>query len=234
MNFVEKQINFKRVYLEGANIEDFEDNDDIRKFVINENLQVEFVFDERYITASQNFLKALNTTFLSKQSLTNFCSADFVNKKRHIVVSCDKNVLRIHKDFLASFPKLKFEHKEMNFTFEFSALELWEERGDRIFLRVVVDVYHYMPWRLGRVFIEKYGFSYDDDNKLIGLYFVDKEENYSIKSRLYFSIWISLLILVGGVCFLFGRRVVEKVKKVRACELEDKYEYMKETEMKGK
>ena len=91
-------------------------------------------------------------------------------KQTFIFIYCDKNKIENISKFYDSMPTLKLRNDLLNKTFEFSGKELFVEEDDNISLMLIPDLFGEIRITLGKIFMEKYQFTFDYDNNKIGFY----------------------------------------------------------------
>ena len=132
---------------------------------------------------------------------------------------------------MKSFPKILFNHNDLNKIFEFTYNDLFKNVGEKIIFSIFYDENKKTSWTFGRILIKKYQFIFDADAKTIT--FVDNEfkeekvkENNLNNININQIIWILFLVigLIGGI--FIGKFIWEKTKKKRANELHDDYDYV--------
>jgi len=98
---------------------------------------------------------------------------------------------------------------------------------------MIFDEYKRYEWKLGRPFIKKYAFMFDQDGKNIFFYSaIDKVIIPGVKSiRLIFIIFI-LLIVFSFLEFTLGRKIYRSKLRKHANILEDSFEYNSSDEFK--
>ena len=181
----------------------------------------------------------IENTFFWPYITQNICHKNLANNKFYFY-SCKLFSLNL-KEINENFPSLYFKQKEFDFTFELTPQDLFVQIGDRIFFLVVF--YKNNPtssFILGKVFLQKYFFGFENESKKILFYREnDKKsgsrdkngENIRVEVVLHWynstkviAIMIILLIVFSIVSFYFGKRMYNK-RKLRANELEDQFEY---------
>ena len=153
-------------------------------------------------------------------------------QKRYAFYVCDKDFKTEH------FPPIFFYHRELNYTFILKPDDIFKIIGDKKYYLLVYDLYRPNEWYLGKIFLEKYSFNYNMESKEIGFYKKgnidnkekDKDNNKkdkddSKKILLINLFWIGVLIIVLVVFFFIGKKLLCKIRKKRANELDDNYEY---------
>ena len=146
--------------------------------------------------------------------------------KRYNIFYCDKNF------DTKNFPTVYFQSVDLNYTFELTHKDLFEIRGDLKYFLIVFDIESNYPWKFGKLFLQKYFFNFETDNKLIGFYnnlmsnepIIDKSKKGS-NIWLWF-LWAFIVIVVGVGGFFIGNAIKKKNRKKRANELDDEdFEY---------
>ena len=143
---------------------------------------------------------------------------------------CDENI------DLSNFKNLEFTEKEISTEkFIFTKDDLFLKKNGKLFFLVAFGhnwEYSYC-WNLGKPFIKKYNFLFDEDGKQILMYEKeDEEENkknlIGNKNFVYF-IWggiVVLVIIIGVLIFVLTKIIKKKRKKLY--ELEDDFYYNSE------
>ena len=139
---------------------------------------------------------------------------------------CDKN--KITNEEIKKFPTIYFKHIFFSKVFELNADDLFETFGDIIIFKMVFDTSTH--WMLGQIFLSKYMFSFNTDNKKI--YFYNKnikiDENGNIEPELnnknkYLILQIILIIICvivfGIIGFFIGKCIYKR--KIVAHELKE-------------
>jgi len=129
--------------------------------------------------------------------------------------------------------EIKFYNKEFNYNYTFNYEDLFLEKRNGYYLLIAFEKSFKANWKLGYPFFKKYKFIFDIDSKLIG--FINpngypddnkniQESNFNVKKFLLIIgiIFIAIIILIIGI--FIGKKLYE-VRKARANELLDEYEY---------
>ena len=191
-------------------------SDDDKKIFIDSKARLEFLFDMDVIISERQFFFSINRTYFSKY--TDQCNLTHVPKK-YLIFTCDKNFNT------KNFPTLYFFHQEYNYTFELNGKDLFMTKGDKKYFLIVYDYSNSSPWIMGKIFLKKYLFLFDDVNKKIGFYRkLEKLDNDNTLLIVVCTMGILIIIFgIGG--FILGKKLYGIVKKKRANELEDDYDY---------
>ena len=169
------------------------------------------------------------TPFLEKKK----CNLNSVKNDINIyeIVICNKNLFS--ENDIKKFPSLYFYHHDFNYTFELNYNDLFEIRNNDIFFLILNNKNEKDIWRMGKIFLKKYHFSFNQDSKTINFH-LSNIKNTSVKinnkPQTKFQININYIwIFICIICLIFGiylgNRFIIKNRKLRAYELQDDYEY---------
>ena len=234
--YITKQINweikFDEIYYETNNL----------KYTFNTSLQGQFLIDYNYIICNIDYFESIKNNFFNKYINEKICYIDkneTIKKKKKTdiqminVIICDKSRF---KD-MNKFPSLNFMHRELNKTFEFSYKDLFQEIGNSLVFSIILDENEKYHWAFGRMFLKKYQFVFDNDQKTITYIETIKineknnEVNNNTNNKNFIITVLKILIIICllggfGLGLFFGKKIWDKNKKKRANELNDDYEYV--------
>ena len=194
-----------------------------KKIIYSDDFGAEMTFNLDIILCPKFFYFSIDKTYFTNH--TDKCERNYVNN-RYTIYVCDK-------DFnTENFSSIYFYHKELNQTFVLTEKELFKIKGNKKYFLIIYDKFRPSFWMLGKIFLEKYLFNFDMENKRIGFY-KDKnkididtnEENSLNKILLTNLIWLLIVIVTGVVGFLIGKKLYQSIRKKRAFELDDNYDY---------
>ena len=124
----------------------------------------------------------------------------------------------------------------MNYSFEFTGEELFQEKDEKIIFQVVAKSGRTDgEWVLGRIFLLKYQIIFDNENNLVGIYKLIEEniekQNNKNKRNLYILLIIILIILfllliTVFIYMIYNKRGICKYRKKRISELDDEFVYI--------
>ena len=203
----EKSIQWKSLF------DSFKLND---KIVYNKSLGV---FDLNYegFRFGETIMKSFNDMFFNQFYKDNKC-VQYKNSNKNILnIVCDENIS------LKNFPKIYFEHKIFNYTFEFNSDELFIKINKKLYFLILFHTYN-NEFILGEIFFKKYQMVFDQDNKLIGFYGKIEQNNSHLFYKIIFLIF--MIIIVGILLFLLYKYIILKPRKKRVYELEDNFDYI--------
>ncbi len=128
--------------------------------------------------------------------------------------------------------ELTFFDKAMSYSFNFSFSELWEEKSDCKYFKIIQHNYYNDYWYFGKPFFKKFQMVFDYDNKKIGLYTQILENEQTDNNNKKQNIYIYILIIIGLVIIIVGLIIIlmkyykKFSKRKRANELlDDNYDY---------
>lgn len=195
-----------------------------KKIIYSDDFRSEMTFNLDIILCPKFFYFSIDKIYFRNH--TDKCEINFVNNRYSIFV-CDK-------DFnTENFSSIYFYHKELNHTFILTEKDLFKIKGNKKYFLIIYDKFRPSFWLLGKIFLEKYLFNFDMESKRIGFY-KDKsnigsdsnnEENSFNKILLTNLIWLLIVIVTGIVGFLIGKKLYKSIRKKRAFELDDNYDY---------
>ena len=177
--------------------------------------------ESNVIYGTREYLYFVNDTYFEsfldyKECWFEVASDQFNNKYDYYVCN---------KEFKPSFfPNLTFISKDFNASFVFTYRDLFIEKNNNYYFLVIFNqkrdtIYN---WVLGKQFLEKYPFVFDQERKIIGYYtqVLPKKFNWKI----LILIFIACLVFIFGM--IFGYSLIKKPRKKRANELLDDYDYL--------
>ena len=189
------------------------------KKLYTNNERGQMAFDMDIILCSKFYYFSINKTYFGNH--TDQCKINHLNK--YAVFICDKNF------DTTNFPSIYFYNKEFNYTFVLEQNELFKIVGDKKIFLIIYDLYRPQFWLFGKIFLEKYSFNYDMESKQIGFY---KNTTNSIRNEpkkynilLINLLWLGIAIIFGILSFFIGKKLFNKIRKKRANELDDYYDY---------
>ena len=159
--------------------------------------------------------------------------------ERYYMIECDKE--KFKQNDLIKLPKLYlylgnyFEEKKFVFDYK----DLFTETKYKYFFNIIFENTTRSTIELGKVFLKKYPINFNfENNKILEIYDTYYEEeqkgedgrekptnNYIV---LYFVLIVVLVSVVGVLGFFLGK-YLNKMRKKRANELDDDYDYKQDT-----
>ena len=147
---------------------------------------------------------------------------------------------------IKTFPSIFFDHIDLQYTFELSYKELFVEKDNKYWFLMVSDQYRTTGWKFGNIFMSKYQLVFNLDSKEIGFYnpklskLPNESESNNDKSGGNSYLVLSIILIIILCLILIGVGIYIKIKfypnilkKKRANELDDDYEYVSDKNTKN-
>ena len=219
---IDNNINLKIFFFE------FENNNN--EIVCSDNSLAYFLLDYNYIISGKEYYDNIQRIYFQKYIEDKICEEKVSYKTyegRTIMIICSLTF----KKYLNSFPTLYLHSRELSFTFNLDYNDLFLESNDKIYFLIVYKEMLKPVWKLGKIFMRKYPFIFDQDKKTISFVYLNKfleqkgvtEKNY-LKTFKDFCLY-SLLFVGIFIGLFIGRRLWNKHRKLKANELEDNFDY---------
>ena len=235
-------FNFNKIYYY-AN-QSFSDPDKEEKIINLVDRQVELLFNINYILSTKEYFNSIKQNYFDFYINKNICMINDMKTEssEYQIISCEKE--NFTNDDIKKFPSIYFMHPEFNYTFVLNYEELFEESNKKLFFLIYCLKSNSNLWILGKLFLKKYHFSFNQDSNTIHFYSdYDKillkrkngiNENKNEKSHhinikiIILLICIFIFSLILGV--LIGKIIGMKKGKNKACELKDNFDYFSQND----
>ena len=224
-------LSFDKIYINNkSNIyeEILTDCDKCRNIIINPNRGV--------IVGPTKYKHFLEKTYLNKFLNNKICfqpnlkiNINYQDKSFYYYYCNASYIEQMRKEFMP----IIFEHKEFNYNFSLNFDDLYIQKNNYIFLKLIFQEYQNVNWIFGSPFTSKYLLIFDSISKEIGFYSKNiddnkDKENYNKKGGNSFT-KILQKIIIGFFLILIGIYLGKKLfglrRKLRANDLEEKFEY---------
>ena len=177
------------------------------------------------IVCSNLFQYYLQSNIFTK---SNYCYKDkfLLNDKIYYFYYCEKNNF-INKKIKDMFPTFLFINHNFNSNFTIIPDDIFIEKGDYIYCLMLFDLSEKNGWILGRPFLKKYQFTFEQESKKIFFYLENNNIIINgVKKSTLVKIIIVLFIIFSILGFFIGRIIYKKhFKKKRKNELDDSFVY---------
>jgi hypothetical protein len=216
------------------------------------NKFVSLKFNSEFIKGTLQYRNIIESVFFNELIKANICRTDYIEKnlnEKYFIYSCNNDSLTREK--LKSFPTLYFEMKDYNLVFLFNYKELFKVHNNTIYFLIYFDGDTYSNWELGEIFLRKYITSFNYYSKTISFYrtqieeinkktdidFPDEEPvekpNHESKIKTFILIIMVgvLALVVVTISLVLFVVIHKKLKKKRAYELIDDYDYTPSSKM---
>ena len=154
-------------------------------------------------------------------------------RQTFIFIYCKKGKIENISNFYESLPIFKIQNNLLNKSFEFSGKELFMEDDEYTYLMLIPDLFNNNRITLGRLFMEKYLFTFNYEMNKIGFYdeeFADKQKDKIFKNNIVFQIF--LYIFFFGATILLGFLLMNKyISKRKKCKENSNDSNKKEQEL---
>ena len=205
------------------------------EYLISNDTTFELVLDNNYIIVGIEYYEKIKEIFFNKYLENKMCYENTtvkINEIRYYMIICDSSF----KSNLKKFPTLYIYSNDFSFTFNLDYNDAFFELNNKIYFLFIGKGVSDSNWILGKSFMKKYPFIFNQDQKTIQFVHLDKygdqnqnekakEENNSSfwkKIRIYFIILLIIIALVIGV---FIGKIIWKIRKKRCNELDENFEY---------
>ena len=203
--------------------------------VINKNEQKAEIRDDfGLISGSGDYYYHITTTYFKDYIKKRICTLEESNPNIYFyfALECDKEKFGIED--MKKFPTLSLVIIPFEKEFTFDYKDLFTETKHKYFFNIVFNIYITESWILGKPFLRKYPLLFNYKSKTIGFYNeefkIDIDSNYgknnsSGKLLVFFIFTILVVIVVGSICFLYYTHNLKRIKKRKANELDDDFDY---------
>ena len=158
--------------------------------------------------------------FIFIKYIFNQSKCEEVNVNTNIFYVCDKKT-KIYK-----LPSIQFKSRDLNFTFEMTYKDLFKEINGKLFFLIYfnkLDKNQFKFWILGKPFIKKYQFIFEQEKRLVGFYqIIENPISYFKLQVTLICILSSIIIILWILVFRFFKY---KIRKKRINEIDDIYDY---------
>ena len=232
-------LTFDEIYI---SYKDKSSNNNINKN-LNETKKIRIKFDLGIIYGPTDYKNMIKKVFFDDLIQKEICYE--INKELEVGFYCDKNkgAEEIIKN---EFPTLYFKMNQFNEIFELNYKDLFREKENgRLYFLVVFSLTPQNFFEIGKIFLKKYIFTFNQDSKTIGYYINTKKPNPSDPSNIpntnddsfftnigFIILIVCIIIAFSVFGFFVGKSVYDKMRKRRRNELDDLYEYKPEEEQK--
>ena len=219
-------------------------------FTVNTNLPGEINNDCSFIIAGPQYFENFSSLFFEKYFKKGICNINIYDNdpslalsEKYSVIECDKG--KFGEKDLKEFPNFYlfisnyFEEKRIFFDYK----DLFTETKYKYFFNIIFDNSVRSRIELGKIFLKKYHVNFDFDNKILEIYdFYEKKSNNENKEgkndneneskTVLYIIIIIILVAITGILGYFLGKYLNKIRKKRANELADDYDYQTESPLK--
>ena len=195
------------------------------------NIEINYHFSGIQISNRfQSYFEQYFAKYISNKECF-FGNFTLASRKYFFYCKNDKDLIsKIKKDF----PGFNFKSNQINFNFELVADDLFVEKNNYVYCIMFFSSSPGDMWIMGRPFLQKYQFIFNPDNKYINFYFnLDKINNGNTEftNNIYIILIVAIsaslfiILILGYLAYKFYFQL-KSLKKKRANELDDDYDYV--------
>ena len=123
---------------------------------------------------------------------------------------------------MEEFPTLYMNHKDFQYTFEFTYEDLFVEKDNQYWFLVALSIYNtdMEEWFMGIIFLRKYNLIFNQDTKTISYYNINlptsKKKEFIINEKFVgYIIIIFIIIVLSILLIIFGLYICKKNLKIK-------------------
>ena len=205
------------------------------EYLISNDTEIELVLDNNYIIVGIEYYDKIKQVFFNKYLDNKICYENSTVKKneiRYYMIICDSSF----KSNIKQFPTLYLYSRDFSFTFNLGYNDAFLELNNKIYFLFIGKGVSDSVWTLGKNFMKKYPFIFNQDQKTIQFVHLDKygDQNEKANDKKNSNVWekfriyfIILLIIIAVIFGIFIGKIIWKKRKTRCNELSDEenYEY---------
>ena len=215
-----------------------------QEIIIDHEMWIELDNDLYFLIGNIFYEKSINELFFKEFFDKNICSKNIWTSNKYnyqyYMIECNKE--KFGKEQISKFPSLTFINKENSITIVFDKKELFTETKYKYFFNVVFPYYGAGLWKFGKIFFKKYPVSFNVDQNIIEIYnnYIKEEESeedsesksffHKAKTSLTIIFIIVLIVITGILCYYLGKNV-NKIRKQKANEMDDDYDYISKNDI---
>lgn len=200
-------------------------NDNGVKKKLTEAKRAKLAIEINYMIGTNNYKKNIENSFFGKYLEKNICRYEKIENYRYYILFCDNEPFFD----INSFPSIYFYHRIFNYTFELTKDDLFLKKNNKYIFLVFFSDYDIKYYVLGKIFLKKYLFVFNQDTKTIGFYNnelkIEKNGKYSMFVKI---VGVLVVIICSIVGFYLAKKIYENTRKIRVNEINEQYEYKSE------
>ncbi len=177
--------------------------------IILQKIFIEFKLEFGFILANSELKNKLIKEFFQYHSECHMI------KEENIYFYCENNY------GIKKFKNIIFSSEIGDYNFNLNYNDLFMKNNDKYFFLIVFPVNdNNKYWKLGKPFLKKFQFIFDQDKKLIGFY--QKKYNNNIEIIVLFFLCIIIILLLGIFIYIFQNK---NKRRKRINEIDDGFDY---------
>ena len=162
------RINMDSIFFNKNN----QDNIDKKIVDLTSTEPLDFIYDSDFIFAGAKYINNIDDYFFKPYRDKNLCFLETLNFKGNMFINfvCNKKPNSFSSFNIKEFPTLFLYNKQLNYTFNLTYEDLFEEINDKYYFLISYDLRDTVKWCLGKPFLKKYNFVFNAENQTIGFY----------------------------------------------------------------
>lgn len=210
------------------------------KFEEPKNLKGKLVPNIGFIVGTTNYSEYLEKNVFGIYLELNQCHKGIFSQRPNLVGEeysyyyCDESLYNNIKNI---FNKIVFKHATFSENFELTFDDLFLRQNGYLIFLVIFSTHQHFYWSFGTPFLKKYQFDFDFDKKKVGYYHVENKiidtTNKNETNIFNYTSLILIIVICAGILIILGinlRNSYCKLRKKRANELDDDFEYKEKKE----
>ena len=231
-------FNFDKISLNNTNI-DLKDTN------------VELLIDYGLIIGTEEYKNFIEQNYFNNLIKSGICFKESTRldisktiSNEYIIFYCDN--LKFKNNLIEKFNDILLYQKGFEYIFKLGKDIIFHEINNKVYFLIIFDKnINNKIWKLGEPFLSKYTFVFNKEQKTIGFYnplleeklndtiinnnntYINNKNNNDKNNKSIFHILKNIMIILVSIVIIFY--IVKKIlnkRKIRANELEDKYEYL--------
>ena len=210
------------------------------EYLISNDTSIELILDNNYIITGIEYYEKIKEIFFNKYLNNKICYENTtvkINEIRYYMIICDSSF----KAYIKKFPILYLYSRDLDFTFNLDYNDAFIELNNKIYFLFIGKGVSDSVWTLGKSFMKKYPFIFNQDQKTIQFVHLDKygdqnekgnkeknNSNFRKKIRIYFIIILIIIAIIIGI--FIGKLIWKKNRKTRCYELDENFDYKSNNE----
>ena len=225
------KISFDDIYL-------ISDSKEKEKFEAPKNLKGKLVPNIGFIVGTTNYSEYVEKNVFGIYLGLNQCHKGIFSQRPNLVGEeysyyfCDES---LYNNIKSVFKNIIFKQVTFSEKFELTFEDLFLRQNGYLIFLVIFSTHQHYYWSFGTPFLKKYQFDFDFENKKVGYYHIENKI-IDLKNETNIFTYISLtflIIILTGILIVLGIFLGKnyfKIRKKRANELDDDFDYKEKKE----
>ena len=191
-----------------------------------------------FIVGTTNYSNYIEKNIFGKYLQNKQCKKDIFTQRPNLVREeytfyyCEESLYDTMKSLFKTIIFKQATSLSENFELNFN--DVFIKQNKYLIFMILFSTHEHFYWDLGKPFMKKYQFDFDFGNKIIGYYKIQKTYENKEKSNIFKYVLESIgVVILSGALIVFGVAIGKnyfKLRKKRANELDDDFEYKQKKE----